>query len=235
MLQLKSRQLALAKKLKLNHAAILTLDFLRTLAIWRDLRKKINLITNYFIIDTIRPELRLRSGIPDKYLNQALYGEFSQVIDTPNKIKKILQRRYAGRFMIGVGYNTFKEYFGSSALRLQALVSDSIKKMHSEIKGLSAYPGMVKGRVKIILSSADFYKMKKGNILVAPNTRPEYVPIMKLASAMISDEGGITSHTAIVAREYHIPCVVGCQIATVELKDGDKVLVDANTGKVKKI
>ena len=77
--------------------------------------------------------------------------------------------------------------------------------------------------------------MKAGNILLAPNTRPEYVPIMKLAGAIISEEGGITCHSAIVSRELKIPCIVGVQGACDQLKDGDLVEVNATKGIITKL
>ncbi len=87
--------------------------------------------------------------------------------------------------------------------------------------------------VKIVLSSTDFAKFNKGDILVASMTRPEYVPVMKKAKAIITDEGGITCHAAIVSRELNIPCIIGTKNATRILQDGDEVEVDANNGTIK--
>ncbi|MBI4093197.1 MAG: hypothetical protein HY420_04710, partial [Candidatus Kerfeldbacteria bacterium] len=67
------------------------------------------------------------------------------------------------------------------------------------------------------------------------STKPEYVPAMKRAAAVITNEGGITSHAAIVSREFRIPCVVGTKIATKIFKNGDLLEVDARKGIVKKI
>jgi len=64
-------------------------------------------------------------------------------------------------------------------------------------------------------------------------TRPEFVPLMKKAAAIITDEGGITSHAAIISREMNIPCIIGTKIATKIFKDGDLVEVDADKGIVK--
>ena len=75
--------------------------------------------------------------------------------------------------------------------------------------------------------------MKDNEILVSPMTVPDYLPAMKKAKAIITDEGGITCHAAIVSRELGIPCIVGTKIATQVLKDGDRVEVDANKGIVK--
>jgi len=101
------------------------------------------------------------------------------------------------------------------------------------IKGQSASPGVARGQVKIILTNKDMYKMSAGNILVSPMTRPDFVPAMKKAAAFITDEGGITCHAVIVAREMKKPCIIGTKIATQLLKDGMEVEVDANKGIVK--
>jgi phosphohistidine swiveling domain-containing protein len=100
----------------------------------------------------------------------------------------------------------------------------------SQIKGNCAYPGGVKGKVKIIKLISEAVKLKKGDILVASMTDPRYVPAMKRAAAIVTDEGGITCHAAIVARELKIPCIVGTKIATKVLRDSQLVRVDANRG-----
>ncbi|TSC78402.1 MAG: pyruvate, water dikinase [Parcubacteria group bacterium Gr01-1014_29] len=101
------------------------------------------------------------------------------------------------------------------------------------IKGSPAYKGKVVGRVAKILSFADMKKLQAGNILVTEMTNPDYVPIMKLAGAIVTDEGGATCHAAIASREFQVPCIVGTQIATKVLKDGDLVEVDADRGVVR--
>jgi pyruvate,water dikinase len=75
--------------------------------------------------------------------------------------------------------------------------------------------------------------MNKGDIMVAHTTFPSLVPAMKKASAIITDDGGITCHAAIVSRELKTPCVVGTKIATKVLHDGDLVEVDASLGTIK--
>ena len=104
-----------------------------------------------------------------------------------------------------------------------------------ELKGSGVSPGFVKGRVSLILSSNDFNKFKNRNILVTGATRPEFVPLMKQAKAIITDEGGMLSHAAIVSRELKKPCIVGTLKATRVLKDGDLVEVDADKGIIKVI
>lgn len=102
-----------------------------------------------------------------------------------------------------------------------------------ELKGVGVSPGIAKGSISVILSNNDFSKFKQGEILVTSATRPDFVPLMRKASAIITDEGGILSHAAIVSRELKKPCVVGTKNATRVLKDGYLVEVDANKGIVK--
>lgn len=102
-----------------------------------------------------------------------------------------------------------------------------------EIRGLGVSAGLARGRVSIILSNNDFGRFKEGEILVASATRPDFVPLMKKAKAVITDEGGLLSHAAIVCRELHKPCIVGTIKATRILKDGDLVEVDAEQGIVR--
>lgn len=102
-----------------------------------------------------------------------------------------------------------------------------------ELKGVAAYKGNVTGKVKVINKIEDMEKMKEGDILVSIATTPSIVPAMKKAGAIITDEGGLTCHAAIVSRELGIVCVIGTKIATQVLKDGDMVEVDANKGIVR--
>jgi len=105
----------------------------------------------------------------------------------------------------------------------------------NDFRGLSAASGKARGRVKIVKSVKEVGKVEKGDILVAVMTRPDYIVGIKNASALVTDEGGITCHAAIVARELGIPCIIGTKIATQVLKDGDLVEVNANHGWVRKI
>lgn len=101
------------------------------------------------------------------------------------------------------------------------------------IRGIVACKGLARGKVKVINSAEDISKMKKGNILVASMTLQEYMAAIRKAKAIITDEGGVTCHAAIISRELGIPCIIGTKIATKVLKDGNLVEMDANMGIVK--
>lgn len=105
----------------------------------------------------------------------------------------------------------------------------------TELKGLGVNPGKVIAPVSIVLSNRDFKSFKSGNVMVASATRPDYLPLMKKAAAVVTNEGGMLSHAAIVSREFGIPCVVGTKNATQIFENGDMVEVDADKGTVRKI
>ncbi len=100
------------------------------------------------------------------------------------------------------------------------------------LKGLPASPGLGTGTVKIIKNLNDIDKVKPGDILVTKMTNPDMVPAMKKAEAIVTDEGGVTSHAAIVSRELGIPCVVGTEKATKKLKEKQLITVDGEEGVV---
>jgi pyruvate,water dikinase len=93
--------------------------------------------------------------------------------------------------------------------------------------------GKATGRVKICKTMKDIEKFEAGYVLVASMTRPEFVPAMKKAVGVVTDEGGITSHAAVISRELGVPCVIGARIATKILRDGDLVEVNANHAQVR--
>jgi len=97
-------------------------------------------------------------------------------------------------------------------------------------KGLPASPGIAYGKARVILDVKEAKDFEKGDILVTKMTDPDWVPIMKIASAIVTDEGGMTSHAAIVSRELGIPAVVGTGNATKVIKDGEEITVDAIRG-----
>jgi len=114
------------------------------------------------------------------------------------------------------------------------------EKRSAEIKGSCASRGFVRGKVKILNHDAqdishEMMIMEKGSILVATQTKPQLMTAIAKASAIITDEGGICSHAAIISREFGIPAIIGTGNATKMLKDGDFVEVDADNGIVRKI
>jgi len=181
-----------------------------------------------------------------KIIAKRLYLSVNQVADyhylelagmlKGNKVE-IPNRNYAviGKFSFG------QSIFGSKA----KVLIDALGKVNlkiKELKGSIGYAGFYRGTVKRIdidfsfnRSKKQILAMKKGQVLVSGSTGPEMILACKKAGAIVTDEGGITSHAAIVSRELKIPCVIGTKIATKVFQDGDLVEVDANQGVVRKL
>lgn len=104
-----------------------------------------------------------------------------------------------------------------------------------EIKGTSAMPGKVRGKVRLVRLESQAELVQEGEILVSSMTDPDMVPAMKKAAAIVTDEGGMLCHAAIISRELKKPCVIGTKIATQVLRDGDMVEVDAERGIIRKL
>ncbi len=145
--------------------------------------------------------------------------------------RKELQNRVVGTAILFQG-NKHTLFTGDDFGNLLKILIDESA---AELKGAVAYSGKAKGVVRVVF---DPYKVKvfnKGDVLITGMTRPEFLPLMKKASAFVTDAGGMLSHAAIVARELKKPCILGTETATKVFKDGDKVEVDADKGIVRKL
>lgn len=100
------------------------------------------------------------------------------------------------------------------------------------LSGLGASPGIASGTVRIVHDLRELANVKQGDVLVTVMTNPDMVVSMQRAAGIVTDEGGVTSHAAIVSREMGIPCVVGTRSATHTLKEGQLITVDGFTGRV---
>ena len=122
---------------------------------------------------------------------------------------------------------------------LGEMYADAAMTEDSASDGLSGQvgsPGSAKGKVQIVHpDEIDESEFVEGSVLVCEVTTPDYVPVMRKAAAIITDQGGILSHAAIVARELGVPCIVGTDKATKELRSGQMVIVDADEGSITRI
>ncbi len=100
------------------------------------------------------------------------------------------------------------------------------------LKGIAASPGSITGVARVIHGPAEFDQMRQGDILVARITTPAWTPLFALAAGIVTDVGGPLSHSSIVAREYHIPAVLGTGVATERLSSGQRIIIDGDAGMV---
>ncbi|HBU07377.1 MAG TPA: hypothetical protein DEB09_04835 [Candidatus Magasanikbacteria bacterium] len=118
-----------------------------------------------------------------------------------------------------------------------SMLKDKIMKKTSggEIRGVVACKGIACGRVRLVEPHVLNQQFEEGEILVTRMTTPDLMSIIKKALAIVTNEGGVTCHAAIISRELNKPCIIGTKIATDALKDGDIVEVDANNGIIRKL
>lgn len=146
------------------------------------------------------------------------------------KLNKIINERKKNGLTIKQVGNKIKVWTG---IKKEDWHEKEIKNQ-TILKGMGVYIGKAKNKVKIIFNpKEEANNFQKGDILVTSMTTADFVPLIKKAKAVITDEGGLLCHAAIVARELKTPCIIGTKIATKVLKDGDLVEVDAEKGIVR--
>ncbi|MBN1191370.1 MAG: phosphoenolpyruvate synthase [Dehalococcoidales bacterium] len=203
----------------------------------RIIRKKVNKQEWQLIKNPVSQSghLNIKSPIPDSL-------QSSQKITDEDVIKlamigKNIEEHYA--FPQDIEWAKEEGQLYITQARPVTTIKDNAGEDHSELgaapvllSGSPASPGMGSGPVKILKDASYIDKILKGDVLVAEMTTPDFVPAMKRAVAIVTDQGGRTSHAAIVSRELGIPCIVGCTKATSTLKEGQTVTVDGSSGKI---
>ena len=204
------------------------LEFFDTYAYIHDYRKEMQVRTVYGFHQFLK-EFSCRLKIDVKILDNYNYDEIYDFLagkktinDSENKKRKTAQ-------VLLTKYGEIEQYSGEEALTIINQLWDLKVENNLEISGVCSSSGNAIGMVKICSGAKEaLEKIRKGDILVCGMTLPDYVPAMRKAAAIVTDEGGITCHAAIVARELKIPCITSAKIATQTLKDGMIVEVDAD-------
>jgi len=200
---------------------------------WKNQRLDI-LFKSDFLINPLLQTLATLMGISFMQLVHLRYKEIINWFDTkelPNK-EDINKRIKSYSLYLKAGKITLLTD-RSKYLHLASEQSNQAIQFKKMIKGTVARRGKVTGQVRLVFFSEDIIRVKKGEILVTTMTRPDMIVGMEKAAAFVTDQGGMLSHAAIIAREMGKPCIVGTKIATHILKDGDLVEVDAEKGIVK--
>jgi phosphohistidine swiveling domain-containing protein len=188
---------------------------------------------SYYAFIPFWQEISKRTGLSIKETNYLLERELIEFIGTKNTQRyKHLAKKRQKVFSIVLDKGTTQIFAADISERYLGKQKDSHV---NELNGTVACRGIVRGRVCVVFHQGEFEKFVEGDVLVTTMTHPEFLSVMKQASAIVTDEGGITCHAAIVARELGKPCIIGTKIGTKVFKDGDMVEVDAERGVVKKI
>lgn len=233
---LKKKQEALIKKLSLKKREQNIFKIAQIFVYLRGMRAEIcNGV--YAILNQVAERVSSETKIKKGYLMFCSIGEVINYFRAKS-LPSIYELKKRRECSVWLGGDVFKIKILSGQKAKEYIKEHTISNSESgleqkEISGKVAFPGKVKGIVKIVNTQKEMKKIKPGDILISIQTTPELLPAMKKAAALITDIGGITSHAAIVSRELKKPCVVGARIATKIFRDGQLVEVDANKGTIK--
>lgn len=188
---------------------------------------------------TMAKVLLAKHNISDKFAPFILFRELERMLVDDNYAPDLKEIEARSEKYIFVGDSVYTGISKEDFFNQHGFVDITPATSHvlSEVSGTVSCLGSssIKGEAQIILRNEEIANFKPGNILVTVMTNPYFIPIMKKAGAIVTDEGGITCHASIVSRELNIPCITGTRCATKIFNDGDIVEVDALNGIVKKL
>ncbi len=230
----RAKKVALYRKIKINQTYKQLFETAAEFSLTKLVRRHAQLYTILHLHRTLLTEIAKRLKLTRYEVQFMLLAEVKTAL-LNNKIQRAELKSRLKSCVYYTEKNLEVIYTGPRTKKMFAMMACGVAKDIKEIFGQTAQPGKARGAVKIIIRAKDMAKMKRGDVLVSIATDPDIVPAMKKAAAIVTEQGGITSHAAIVSRELGIPCVIGTKIATRVLKDGDVVEVDAEKGVVKKL
>lgn len=227
----------LLSSLKLTNEDKKEIRFSQLSTYWFDQRKLGTMKQFYYLFSFVK-DFAKKYNL--KYHELAVYtvDELENFLTKKKRIsKKDMKSREEGVFILYEKNAKTKLFYGKEAKEMFKIATYIKKEKYTEkeIKGQVASTGglkQIKGSVRIIYNPSED-KFQQGKILVTSMTRIEFVPYMRKAKAIITNEGGIACHAAIVSRELGIPCIIGTKVATDILKNGDNISLNLNTGVIK--
>lgn len=223
---------------------------LRKISVSRALRDQITLLQEYIVLRTYRKnaicqahfyhlpllfEIANRLSLTKQEVRLLSYGELIKGLAdkiSANKLQRLARNRAKG-WAVLMWRGKVTTVTGTGKI-VQAMEQYQIVPLpqivEKVLKGNTACRGRVVGKVRVIYKLSEIGKVQPGDILVAKMTTPDYMIAINKCAGIITDEGGITCHAAIVSREFGIPCLIATHNATKLLRDNDLVELDATNG-----
>lgn len=221
----KKKYKAIIKELQISGELLRLIEYARKYLYFRLYRLDVLFIAGFYVrefLQEIAKRMRLNYADIINLWHREIINFFKNST-VPKKAKLRERKEGYATFLI----NNKLEIFSGNQLSEFRAIKVEAKEEIKKIKGTIACSGKHRGIVKIVISASHIDKVKRGNVLVSTMTNPYYVPAMIRAGAIVTDEGGILSHASIISRELNIPCIVGTNISTKLLKDGDLIEIDA--------
>lgn len=233
-----NKKRALLKKLPAGRLKFYAQQVVGDVVAWQDDRKGWQMRAQEVIYRFLQEFARRKKISLDKwhYLTPPeVWSVLVGALDFPHRDVKARQKR----MFVPVDYKSYTIYTGRIADKFyRAYRTGDRDKSVREVKGIvgsRGTPGLFRAKVQILRGPNQVKSFKKGRVLVAELTSPDYIAAIRKASAIITDHGGLTSHAAVVAREFNIPCIVGTKNATQAFSNGDLVEINATRGIIKRV
>jgi phosphoenolpyruvate synthase/pyruvate phosphate dikinase len=233
---IKEKKQALLARLGLDEQGRALVELLDMFAWYQDFRKEyIMRMLRY--LDLIVGEMGRRRGLKLEDVKCLLPGEIPALLKAPPDCELVEERKK--RFLFHFDSQGVEPLNGTGKwsydMEEKLLGSSTHEKDIVELRGLIANKGHAKGRARVTMSAQDAKAIEEGEILVTSMTTPDFVVAIKRAGAIVTNEGGILSHAAVISREFGIPCIVGTRMATRVFKTGDLLEIDCELGVVRKV
>lgn len=231
-----SKKSALVLRLGLGDADRNLIELLDMFAWYQDYRKEyVMKILHY--LDVLLEEIGKRKGLTLNEMKYVLSEELPSLLQGTFDSNMVKQRMKRCLIHFDAASGELVHGTGEWSIEKEKELFHSLKHEDDvlEIRGVIANKGFASGKARVTMSAEEANSIQQGEVLVTSMTTPDFVTAIKRASAIVTNEGGILSHAAVVSREFGVPCIVGTKMATRIFKTGDLLEVDCELGVVRKL
>lgn len=230
---LRSQQIKLEKTLKIPTLMLRLIHAVRQNANLREWRKPLSVRAVWrerVLLNAIAHRLK----VTQKELKFLLPQEIHEALTTGQVDRRAIKERMH-ECVFDLQKDNYQVLVGKLVQELLATIKQTHNQSLTLVRGMATFPGKVTGVVRVVHVLKDLQQFKRDEVFVGKVTSPDLISVFSKAAAVITDEGGLTSHAAIVSREMKVPCIVGTKLATKVFKTGDRVEVDTERGIVNKV
>ncbi len=228
-------KLIILKRKSISNKAQRQLGIIAKLTEWTDYRKRLE-YQLHIMYSNILAEISRLTDVPALWLKYLMTEELPLLVLNRPQAVRLIKQRQTEDFVVQFSNGRSRVLSDKLSKKIIRLITP--KSSAQMVWGKVASAGPKKtyhGPARVLESAQQCARVKAGDFIITTMTTPEYAPAMRRAAGFITDEGGVTCHAAIVAREMNKPCIIGTKVATKVFKDGDRVEVDATKGIVRKI
>ncbi|MFH1520208.1 MAG: PEP-utilizing enzyme [Candidatus Micrarchaeota archaeon] len=232
--KIRTEKFSVIQQLNLNEYERNLVELLDLFAWYQDYRKEYTMRMLHYL-NVILCEISRRTGFSEREIWYTLPSEIQQILS--GKLENNIACERMQHCLFHWDTKVLEHGVGDFASTKEKEIFHSISHKDDiiEVTGMVASKGSVRGKARVTMSAKEAHLVQPGEILVTSMTTPDFVTAVKKASAIVTNEGGVLCHAAVVSREFGIPCIVGTRIATKIFKTGDMLEVDGELGVVRKV